>query len=290
VKSRPLLSRGVTLIELMVALAISSILIAALYRTFISQQKTHTTQEQVVDIQQSARASINRMMKELRGAGFGNVGMVLPVSFSASGRLRKFDHIVNPDTPVSGALTIVTANRVAAKLLKGAGDEVGGRKLLLNQFVVSRLNDDEGDPLFDTKNRKYISIGGVESHTISEVDPGDRVITLEKRIVHRHPAGTPVFSIRALSYQIAKDKETLALKRDENMGGGRQPLAENIEELQFEYFDQDGEPTLVPEDICMIRVAVTARGGRPDPDLREGDGFRRRRIASYVHLRNLGLP
>ena len=43
--------KGVTLVELMIALMMSSILIAALYRTFIGQQKTYTVQEQVVDMQ-----------------------------------------------------------------------------------------------------------------------------------------------------------------------------------------------------------------------------------------------
>ena len=38
-------SKGVSLIELLVALVVSAILIAGLYRTFIGQQKTYTVQE-----------------------------------------------------------------------------------------------------------------------------------------------------------------------------------------------------------------------------------------------------
>jgi type IV pilus assembly protein PilW len=56
--------RGVTLIELLIALVISSILIAAFYQLFISQQQTYSVQEQVSDMQQNARAGINRMMSE----------------------------------------------------------------------------------------------------------------------------------------------------------------------------------------------------------------------------------
>ena len=74
-------NQGVTLIELLVALVISSILIAALYRVFVSQQQTYTVQDQVIDMQQNARVGINRMMSEIRMAGFGNVSMVLPVTF-----------------------------------------------------------------------------------------------------------------------------------------------------------------------------------------------------------------
>ena len=77
-KYQSLKNRGVTLIELLVALVISSILIAAFYRLFISQQQTYSVQEQVTDMQQNARVGINRMMSEIRMAGFGNVRDVLP--------------------------------------------------------------------------------------------------------------------------------------------------------------------------------------------------------------------
>jgi len=98
--------KGFTLLELVVALAISAILIAAVYRTFVRQQKTFTVQEQVVEMQQSARASISRMMDDLRMAGFGNVSMVLPASVGG----RNFPNIINPDNPAAGALTIISAS------------------------------------------------------------------------------------------------------------------------------------------------------------------------------------
>ena len=60
-----------TLIELLVALTISGILVAGVYRTFVSQQHTYTVQEQVVDMQQNVRLAINRMTREIRMAGFG---------------------------------------------------------------------------------------------------------------------------------------------------------------------------------------------------------------------------
>ena len=46
-------NKGITLIELLVALVISGILVGGIYRTFIGQQKTYTVQERVVDMQQN---------------------------------------------------------------------------------------------------------------------------------------------------------------------------------------------------------------------------------------------
>jgi len=59
---------GLTLIELLIALVLSSILIAALYRLFISQQKTYTVQDQVADMQQNIRVAIDQMTREIRMA------------------------------------------------------------------------------------------------------------------------------------------------------------------------------------------------------------------------------
>lgn len=271
-------NKGITLIELMVALVISGLLIAGLYRTFISQQKTYTVQEQVVDMQQNVRAAINRMMTELRMSGFGNVSMVLPVTFTTG----TFNNVLNLNTPAAGALTIVSA--------------VGGTSTLTNeggvgqtQVVVTTLTDGQGNALFDTGDRKYISIGGLESHVITSIDNGTKTISLNGPLIFHHPVGTPVYTIRALSYQVALVNGIPTLLRNENMGGGAQPQADNIENLQFTYLDADGNPTANPADIRIVRVSLTARAERQDPDLNYGDGYRRRQIASNIHLKNMGI-
>jgi hypothetical protein len=101
------------------------------------------------------------------------------------------------------------------------------------------------------------------------------------------PNRTLAYGIRALTYQVVSDGDGLGLKRDENTGGGLQPVADDIESLQVEYLDADGNPTSVPPEICRIRIEVIARTDETDPELRDGDGHRRRQIASNVYLRNM---
>jgi prepilin-type N-terminal cleavage/methylation domain-containing protein len=273
-------NKGITLIELIVALAISGLLVAGLYRTFIGQQKTYVVQEQVVDMQQNVRAAINRMMTEIRMAGFGNVSMVLQPSITLNG--RTFTNIVNLDTPTAGSLTIVSS--------------VGGTSTLTvagvigqSQIVVSTLTDDMGNALFDTGNRRYVSIGGLESYIITSMDNGTKTITLNGPLIFNHPVGTPVFTIRALSYQVASVNGIPTLLRDENLGDGAQPQADSIENLQFTYLDADGNPTANPPYVRIIRVSLRARAEGQDPNLENGDGYRRRQIASNIHLRNMGI-
>jgi prepilin-type N-terminal cleavage/methylation domain-containing protein len=267
---------GVSLIELLVALVISIFLIASIYWTFIQQQKTFTTQEQVVDIQQNIRFAISIMMREIKMAGFGNISMVLPATING----RTYNNIVNPETPVANALTILSATNPVATLTTEGG-------VSNSQIVVSTLTDNQGNQLFDTNNKKYISIGGVESNVITAVDPGTRTLTLTGPLGFKHEVGTPVFTIRALSYQVLVENGIPILKKDD--GGGSQPVADGIEMLQFQYLDGNGIVTATPSNIRIIRVSMTARTERQDLDYKDGGGYRRREIASNIHLRNMGL-
>ncbi len=272
-------NKGITLIELLVALVISTILIGAVYRTLIGQQKTYVVQEQIVDMQQNVRSAINRMMTEIRMAGFGNVSMVLPVTIGG----KTFNNVLNPDDPAAGALTIICATGGTATLtVAGSGGQ--------NQVTVSTLTDDKGNPLFDTGNRKYVSIGGLESYIITSIDNGTKTITLNASLIYNHPIGTPVFTIKALSYQVAVVDGIPTLLRDENLGDGALPQADGIQNLQFVYLKADGiTQTANPLDIRIIRLSLTARSERQDPDLNNGDGYRWRQIASNIHLRNMGI-
>jgi len=270
--------KGITLIELLIALVISGLLLAAAYRTFLGQQKTFVIQEQVVDMQQNVRVAINRMMAELRMAGFGHVSMVFPVTYPTG----TFNSVLNLDTPTAGALTFISAVGGTSTLTTEGG--VGQ-----NQIVVSTLTDGQGSALFDTGNRQNISIGGLESHVITAIDHGTKTITLKAPLNFFHPIGTSLFTVMALTYQVALINGVPTLLRDENMGVGPQPQADHIENLQFTYLDANGNPTANAADIRIITVSLTARTERKDTDLGSGDGYRRRQIASNIHLRNMGI-
>ncbi len=60
---------GLTLVELMVALFISSILMFSVYLTYLSQHKAYTVQDQVTDMQQNLRAAMFHLEREVRMAG-----------------------------------------------------------------------------------------------------------------------------------------------------------------------------------------------------------------------------
>lgn len=62
--------KGFTLIEMMMALAIGTMITAATYATYSSQQKAYQTQDQVAEMQQNLRAAFYLIIEEIQMAGY----------------------------------------------------------------------------------------------------------------------------------------------------------------------------------------------------------------------------
>lgn len=62
--------RGLTLIELMIALVLALVLVSAAYRAFSSQQKSYTIQNQVTEMQQVLRVVTDMVVRQIRMAGY----------------------------------------------------------------------------------------------------------------------------------------------------------------------------------------------------------------------------
>jgi prepilin-type N-terminal cleavage/methylation domain-containing protein len=282
--------KGVTLIELMIALVISTTIVAAIYRIFLTQQSAYTVQDDVVDMQQSVRVAVNEMMREIRMAGFGNVQSRLPVTINGTA----YNNVINPDTPTAGALTFVAG-------LGGAATLTGFNPP--NRITVSSLVSSSGSTLFDTVDRRYISIAGSECFVITGIAGntltlGGNVSTAFKTDPNEPDptknvtAPVSVYAVRAITYVVLPNASGApVLRRNENLGGGNVSLADDIENVAFQYLDANGNPTATPPDVRTVRVTVTARTKSEDPKLKAGaaDGYRRRQVASNILLRNMGL-
>lgn len=255
---------GLTLIELLIALVVSTILTAVLYRVFIIHQKIYTVQDQVADMQQNVRIAMGQMTREIRMAGYG--GNILAIFGSING----FTNII---TPASDAITVIFADEVG-ELKQNASK--GAQQLKVTNASI-----------FNTDKKKYLCLNGLNNYVIHSV--ATDTITLTAPLAEDHPIHQPVYLVKAVSYYIGLSGGKSALRRNENTGGGGQPLAENIENLELSYADAKGEATANPQDIRMVKVTVTARTSRLDPDYKGGDGYRRRTLSSNVKVRNLGL-
>jgi type IV pilus assembly protein PilW len=62
--------KGMTLMELLVALVICGMVVSGIYRVFIAQSRAYTVQDQVVEVQQSVRSVMEILLRDLRMTGF----------------------------------------------------------------------------------------------------------------------------------------------------------------------------------------------------------------------------
>ena len=256
--------KGLTLVELLIALVLSSILIAALYRVFISQQRIYMVQDQVADIQQNVRIAIGQMTKEIRMAGYG--GNILDIFDNING----FSNIV---TPANNSITILLADQVGVlkqNAMKGN-----------NQLKVTNAS------IFNTDKKKYLCLNGLNNYLVQSITAD--TVTMTTVLAEDHIIKEPVYLVKAITYNLGRSGSKTVLRRNENTGGGGQPLAENMESLQLTYFDANGNITTNPQDIRMIRVMVTVKTNLSDPEYKGGDGYRRRVLSSYIKVRNMGL-
>jgi len=266
--------RGVTLVELLVALVMSALLIAALYRTFLSQQKTYSVQEQVVDMQQNQRVSMMQMTREIRMSGFGSIcDCDPPFVFGEGENQKRFDHVINPDSSLPGALTVIYATRELATveaILPATG-----------QIKVSQITDSLGNTLFDLKDKRYISINGLECREISSIDTAEKWLTVKDGKTVYADTGVPVYGIRAISYMV-KDGTLL---RDENTSEPSQ-ATHNLKITEFLYRNAGDEITANPDTIKRVMWTSEAKTEQPDPDLKTQGGFRTRELHTSVGIRN----
>ena len=81
------------------------------------------------------------------------------------------------------------------------------------------------------------------------------------------------------------------IKRKGSTGGNFQPLAENIQVFTLSYFNANSVDigTSTPADIRQIKITITGRTAKADPDLKRADGvgYRYGTLTTFVTPENL---
>ena len=143
-----------------------------------------------------------------------------------------------------------------------------------SRFVVNNASG------LDLDKRKYISINGMESYRIYGIAGNQITLKAGTQLAYSHFIGEPVFLVMAVTYSIGMLDGKSVLLRDDHLGLGAQPVAENIEDLRFRYVMNAGAVLdVVPGarlgDIRMIQISIVARSDKTNPGLAKvGDGFR----------------
>lgn len=230
---------GFTLVELLITMFISSFIAALIYTVFVSQSRTYTAQDAVVEMQQNLRSGLGILVQDLRMAGFD------PSNSNAAG----FDNDVafsNGDNDLQVYSTSTTLAFTA---------------------------DLDGDGTID--------------QAAEDIDNDGYTVMTEME-------------------QIAYRLDNLELQRYSTVTPGTewQPVARNIEQLEFRYLDGSANVTTDLGKVRTVQVSLLAKASQPDPKFSNtmiyttasgnawgpfNDNFRRRLLIKSVQCRNMGI-
>jgi len=201
---------GFTLIELMIVLVISSIVIAAIFATFISQQKSYATQTKVSDMQQNARAALTLMERDLRMAGFGVGDSGFTVQAFAGNNVNASITVANNATPTPDQITIVYAAQQISTV-----SAVSDTNVTLANAAGFGLANGTQYIAFETVRNVYTiqSING-NVLTLNSAPPS----YLANIVNTGGVVGARAYLVRAVTYQVDTGRRTLERVASDQIG------------------------------------------------------------------------
>jgi type IV pilus assembly protein PilW len=90
-------AQGFSLIEMLIAMSVSSLLVAAVVSLFSTQRRVYAIREQVAEMQQDARAGMDFMVREITMAGYDPTGNAAAGIVTAEVGVIRFTMDLNGD-------------------------------------------------------------------------------------------------------------------------------------------------------------------------------------------------
>jgi len=273
--------QGLTLVEMMIAITISTILMSGMLQVLVSNNQHYRTQEATSRLQESGRFAAHLITQEIRMADFwGCAGSTTNIT----------DHLnhppvgtSNPATPQEGGIAGTNDNglngsdTITLQGALGSGIRVNTHDVVAATFSVSSINHslDNGDVVLvsDCQNADLFQVSDAHSGTHANVTaatgsgiPGNA----------SHPE-TPyadgvatMFKVRKITYSIKTSTSGQpALYRKHN--GSNVEMVEGVENMQILYGeDTDNDKTanryveadtagLVMDNVVSVHLTLTLR-------------------------------
>lgn len=282
-------SKGFTLVELLFVVAILGVVMGAMFTLYQTHQRSAITQEEVVEVQQNLRVSMESITRDLEMAGF-----LVP-----SGR--------NPlEAATATSLTINTASAV------GRHARINADATTVATETIFTVDSPEAVDIFD--NGDYVRIirpqdrsqpitGPLTVNGVSRTTPSLKISTTAGIEVKRGDVivrtTDDAFNPNTIVYSLG-DSATLGvlcpagqfcIARMTNEGTPDQDtqiVANNIKAagLQFSYRMKDGTETSAPADRSQIRAVRVTISGETVTTVALSGAAKEREVTSVVAIRN----
>lgn len=303
---------GITLVELLVAMTIASIVGAMILQLVIEFQSRILTEISRNDLQDRAERLIRFMANDIRDAAF-LLGPVPQVTGGASLSLvhdslsgdplesLPFSILADDLHEDDDRLTIIKAISFAPPLRLVQPGLIGETELFLNR----RPNRSPGS------SREILPAPEAINHLVFANHPMCYAVQLADQSMHLNqplrtavPAETELLGVRAHSYLLEPFAGSKRLRRDDFTS--RDLLDDAVDGMQFEYLLDDGSLTNQPArvvDVRGVRISLLVRDLRPDQSYINQavytlgnrtygpfhDHYRRTQVSQLFEVKNHGL-
>lgn len=297
--------KGFTLIELMIAIALASVVSAAGYNFFTYSLNFTLIQSSNNEMQQEIRIASDIMAREIRNAGFGVIEPLTKIPHPAAGAFPTLTSGNNTSSDPAGV-----ANQLDTISISGAYRVVGSLNILAasNTATVSISALAGTDPTNPSIVGRVVTIDGFYTNSVTAVlatAPGIFTLTLNTPLNRDYEQGNTVSILEQITYAVAANGAEFALWRSD--GVNNEVIASGIEDFQIAYLLNDGtivnNPVGALSPLRGVRLSLSARRADPRgtstissrPALEDHaagaavDQFHRRSMTRVVEIRNLGL-
>lgn len=310
--------RGFTLLELLIAMAITIFVMAAGYSFFTNSFNFSVVHSRKTGMQRETRVAIDILSREVRSAGFGLLDPLTGESHATTAGLSSITPSNNADADPEGV-----ASRLDRITLRGGYQMIG--TLTCAAPPCANLVAAEGattilvaplagtNPASPSIVNETITLDGFYTGVVSAVagpnGNGAYTLTLSTPLNRGYSASNSVMMMQQVIYQVMMNGTEPALFRTVNTvtPGAAQLIASGVEDLQFAYLMNDGtisnNPAGAATLIRAVRISMLARqqdtsrtatiSARPAlEDHAAGtsaDRYHRRWVTKVVEVRNHGV-
>jgi len=204
------ISRGFSLVEVLVALAIFGVVMGSIYSLYINQSQSAMIQEEVVTLQKNLRAAVYFMERDLRMAGYNptqasGMGLGEDVDCDGTDDAAQNDNTATAMTDESAKIRFKGAQTGSLTFtldLDGDGDTCDAEETVsytLNDPTHDRLIRRNGSPAAENIEAillEYLTAGGTAAATIGEIR--QVVVTAVARTANPDPNYTDGNSYQSL--------------------------------------------------------------------------------------------
>lgn len=239
--------RGMTLVELLVAVVVAGAVMAAAYQVLVINQRIYTVQREQIVGHQTIRAGANVLFTELREVSAADGDLLAMDTREVEFRAMRAFGLVCAINPSQSRIWVV----------------FHGQRFDVGQTALVFVDNDPEDSSDDEWASSGIQSASDDASGCSESDDVQvlGVSGLASDDFSGMRTGAPVRAAETYTYGAFQVDEQWYLARRSG-GGDPVPLVGPLEGqtgVEFEYLDTNGNPTTTPAQVRRIRTTLRTR-------------------------------